>query len=1123
MQISAFENRLCRNLTKTILVMKFTAFLILAACLNVSANGYAQQVTLSSHDVSLKKVFKEIKKQTGYNFLFTSELIRKFDKIDVEVRKASIQQVLYQCLQGTQLAYTIVENTIVIKKKTEVPPPATIAVNLPDKIVKGRVTDESGKPLQGVSVVIKGSSNGTSTDANGDFQINIPDNSSRVLALSFVGMETQEVVIGKSSDLIISLHANTSKQQEVVVVGYGTQKKVNLTGSVSTVSADDLENRPITQASQALAGLAAGVTVIQGSGRPGSDGAAIQIRGLGTFSSAGNEPLVLIDGLASSMNDVDPNNIESISVLKDAASASIYGTRGANGVILIKTKRGQKGKLQVGYNNYIGWQKVTKTPDFLPSWQFATLRNEANENMGIGASYTEAEIEKFKSGSDPDNYPNVPHLKNLLNSGTGFQSNHNLNFMGGDERNAYLFSLSYLGQDGVVARNSYEKYNFLLNFDSKIKDNLVLRVNLSGYSSATNEPRHSLGDVTDMIAAAVREPSVFAGRKSDGTFGHQDTFSPEAWLASESFSKRRSKMFLGGVELAWELVKGLTISGKAGYNYSNNQYKNFTSTVTFDPTSTLGPNSLVVGNGDGALLTVQSLIQYTKKINRHNFTVLGGFSQETYQDNFNSAYRDNFPNNLLYQLNAGASSSMTNNGTGGEWALRSYFGRLNYSFRDKYLFEANARYDGTSRFPESGRWGLFPSFSAGWRLSEESFVKDNLTWIDNLKLRASWGKLGNQNIGNYPYQSFVTLGRDYTFGGSVVSGAAVTTLANKDITWESTQITDIGLDLSIFKGKLSLVLDYFDRKTSGILYNIAVSSTLGLSPSEVNAGGVKNTGFEVLLNWQTSIGPVKLAVVPNFSYTKNSVTELGSGLLKSINANNPSTGLFVNYSLGSIYGYETDGLFVDAGDISKYPKQPYVAAPGSIRYKDLSGPDGVPDGIVNADYDRKIIGSTLPKYTFGATLNAAFKNFYLSVLLQGLAGFEKQMTSYEAFAFYNAGQVQKWQADNRWTSSNPNPNAGYPAFTTTNANHGNTFVSTYWNRKGGFIRAKNIQIGYDFPKAITNKLKVNKLGLFISGQNLFTIDNFYQGWDPEMIQDNSFGPRFYPITSIYTFGLNVKF
>ncbi len=1122
LQIKAFVRLFMR--VSFLQIILLGSLISLGYAKDLSAQILEKKVTLDCKDMPLRKALLKIEKATGASFVYQSQLIPPKEKITLQTFNESLALVLRKILGPLVITYEVDGNQIILSKQNgndEVELEESVLVPSGSNevfavTITGKVTDELNTPLPGVNVLVKGTTMGTTTNSDGLYTLTVPDENS-ILVFSFIGYTTQELALGNQNEVNVTLQPDIKSLQEVVVVGYGTQKKVNLTGSVSSVSSTELENRPITQASQALAGLASGVTVSQGSGRPGNDGSSITIRGIGTFSAAGTGPLVLIDGLASSMNDVDPNNIKSISILKDAASASIYGTRAANGVILIETKRGQNGKLQVSYNSYVGWQKVTELPQFLESSEYAELKNEANVNMGQGKSYTDEEIVKFKSGSDPDNYPNVPHLKNLLTSGSGFQTNHNLSFMGGDEKNSYLFSLGYLHQDGIVTENKYDKYNLLLNFDSKIKDNLNLKVNLSGNSAATDEPRHYDGEMMHMIAFAVREPSIFAGKKSDGTYGYQDNYSPEAWLDSESFVNRKNKYFLGGTELSWEILKGLTLSGKAGYKYYNWTDNSFASSFIFNPNKTVGPNNLNVSSGDNSLLTLQSLLQYTKTLGNHNFAVLAGFSQEAYQENWTTGYRKDFPNNSLYELNAGSATGMSATGSGAESALRSYFGRLNYDFAGKYLFEANTRYDGTSRFPKKGRWGLFPSFSAGWRISEESFIKNNIAWIDNLKLRASWGKLGNQNIGNYPYQNVLRLGQNYSFGGNLASGAKLTTLANEDITWESTQVTDVGLELSVFEGKLSMVFDYFSKTTSDILYKISVSQVLGLDPSEVNAGEVKNTGFEVLLNYQASIGGFNIGVVPNFSYIKNEVTKIAS-VQKDI-----GKGLFVGQPLNAIYGYEADGLFVDADDVASYSTQPYSAQPGLVRYKDISGPDGIPDGQVDATYDRKVIGTTFPKYSFGATITADYNGFDFSLLLHGLGGFEKQMGSYQAFAFYNGGQIQQWQADNRWTEANPDRNAEYPKVTSLNMSAGTIQTSTYWNRNASFLRVKNLQIGYTLPGSMTSKLKISKLRVFVSGQNLFSLNHFYKGWDPEMYQNTGDNTPFYPITSVYTFGVNVKF
>src|SRR5690606_16381098 len=465
--------------------------------------------------------------------------------------------------------------------------------------ISGLVKNEKGEPMIAATVLIKGTNKSISTDQRGEFTLQYElSGSSDILSITFAGYKPVDLRIGDQTFFNIEMLPVTEGLEEVVVIGYGTEKKVNLTGAVSSVSEKDIENRPITQASQALAGLATGVTVSQGAGRPGNDGASIRIRGMGTFSGAGNDPLVLIDGLAASINDIDPNNIKSISVLKDAASASIYGTRAANGVILIETKKGSSGRLKVNYNNTLGVQKVTELPDFMSSVNYAELFNEANVNMGRALTYTDEEIEKFRSGVDRDNYPDVPHLKNLLTSGSGFQTNHNLGFSGGSDKSTYLFSLGYLNQDGIVAKNNYQRYNFLLNFTGEILDNLKLNVNINGNTAKTEEPKHFDGDMMHMIGFAVRQGPIYAGRKSDGTYGYQDNYSPEAWMSSESFINRANKFFLGGAELAWEIVPGLTWSGKAGYNYSSYTDNSFTSDFVFDENKKVGPNNLNVSSGD---------------------------------------------------------------------------------------------------------------------------------------------------------------------------------------------------------------------------------------------------------------------------------------------------------------------------------------------------------------------------------------------------------------------------------------------------------------------------------------------------------------------------------------------
>ena len=1106
--------KLNRNLAKALALIMLHCVIFALSTNTVYAQS---RISVPGNCKTVQQVMNSIEKQTGYTFFYNNTRVDVNRSINISAKKISLDNALRQLFDGTDITYKINGKSIVLVNddnvKTEgAPRDAGKGVK---HSIRGKVVDDKGESVIGSNIKVKGENIGCVTDINGNFALDADDNST--LEVSYVGYLTQIVPVKGRNRLNIVMKEDLQGLDEVVVVGYGTQKKINLTGAVTSVTDKALDSRPITQSSQALAGLASGVTVSLSQGNPGSDGASIRVRGQGTFSSAGSDPLVLVDGLSASLDDVDPDNIKTISVLKDAASAAIYGTRAANGVILIETKRGQKGSMQVRYNGYVGWQKATELPEYVDSWDYAAMRNEADVNQGKTATFSNAEITKFKDGSDPDNYPNVNHLKDLVTSGSGFQTGHNVSFSGGGEKYTYLLSLGYLHQDGIVAQNSYDKYNFQFNVDNQLTRTLHLKADISGYTGVQKEPR-SNDDFNTMIGYSVREPSIIAGRKSDGTYGYQDNYCPEGWMDSSSFTNNKSNQFMGGVEIEWNPFKNFYLSGKGGYKYYNYYNKDYVSELVYNANKTYTPNSLSVYNGWNSLVTLQALARYSYNINAHHFNFLAGVSQEEYKGDWGSGYRKNFPNDALYELNAASTTGQSATGSGTEWALRSFFGRINYSFLDRYLLELNARYDGTSRFPSDGRWGLFPSVSAGWRMSEESFIKDNASWIDNLKLRLSWGRLGNQNIGNYPYQNVLTLGRNYPYGNTMSSGAAVTTLANSKVSWETTEVTDLGLDFTIFNGKLDGIIDVYNKKTSDILYKIAASSILGLTPSEINAASVRNRGLEVTLNYRDKIGNVSFVVSPNFSYTKNEVTSLANGLNQDINS-----GLFVGESLGAIYGYVADGLFVDEADVKSYPTQPYSAEPGFVRYKDISGPDGVPDGKVDATYDRKVIGSTLPKYTYGLTLSAEYKNFDCSVLLSGMGGYKEQMGSYQAYAFYNSGSIQKWQVDNRWTADNPDRDAKYIKLTSLSMGAGTLQTSTYWLRNASFLRAKNIQVGYTLPKSLISNLGISQMRIYFSGQNLFCFKSFYTGWDPEMSYSTGDHPSFYPITSVYTFGLNIKF
>lgn len=990
-------------------------------------------------------------------------------------------------------------------------------------IVSGNVTDGDGSPLIGVSVQIKGSSAGVISDLDGRFAI-VADNG-EVLTFSYIGYNTKEITV-KGNSMNVVLDEDLKAIDEVVVVGYGTQKKVNLTGAVSSISSDDLADKPVMSTAQALAGLAPGLSVVSNSGKPGS-GATVKIRGTGTFSNAGTDPLVLIDGISGNIDDVDPNDIQSISLLKDAASAAIYGNRAANGVILIETKKGAQGKTSINYNFSLGWQKAAELPDFLPSWDYAAYYNMAMENMGLVNAYTDEEIQKFKDGSDPDNYPNVNHLKWLLESGSGFQHQHNLSIRGGNATTTYNMAIGYRMQNGLTAETSNERMTALLSLQSQLTKSLSLSLSVNAYNNKYKAPNGEPQSIDGIIGYSVREAPVYAGKKSDGSFGYQDNYSPEAWLAGESFVENISRNVSASASLKWQTpIDGLAVSGKAGLNYWTKYDKSYRAKTYFDDSKTVGPSTLSIWTANNTYTTLEALVNYEKLINRHSLKFLAGTSVEQSVNRGLEGSRNTFPNNYLYELGAGDASTAANNSTLEEYSLASFFGRVNYSFDDMYLLEVNLRYDGSSRFAEGNRWGLFPSVSAGWRISEEKFWKQSgiAGILDNLKLRVSYGVLGNQNIGVYPYQQTYDLGHNYPLGNpaTLVSGAYVSSYKNQDITWEKTAISNVGIDFGLLNSSLNGSIEYFYKYTSDILAPVEAAGIMGRSVGESNVGAVSNRGIEVNLSYNGHVGKdFRFSFSPNFTWVKNEVEKLSNGATEEINNNR-----IVGQPIGIIYGYKTDGLFVDQEEIDNAPEQLVGKSslkPGYVKYMDISGPDGVPDGKVDAQYDRTVLGSTTPKFYYGLTLTATYKGFDFSALLQGLGGYQRLIGSYMAYAFYNGGQIQRWQADNCWTTENPNKWAEYPRIETLNMNNTNLQTSDYWMRNASFLRVKNIQVGYTIPKQMTKRIGIDQIRVYFSGQNLFSFNSFYKGWDPENEIGTGDAPSYYPITAVYSFGLNLKF
>ena len=1098
--------------------MKLILLFVAISFFQLSAvESYAQnaKINLSLSDVTLEEAIKTIEANTQFVFFFSNSAVDMTKHVDLNVKNGNIKEVLNQILSSYK--YRIEDNKIVLLGEVQ-----------QDGKIWGVVSDAFG-PIAGANVVVKGTTNGTITDMDGRFSLDAPKGAK--LQISYIGYITKELTVDTKTDYVIELVEDSQALEEVVVVGYGTEKKVNVIGSIAQIGSEKLENRSTPQLSNVLTGQMAGVTVIQRSGRPGNSGGEIRVRGVGSFGGESNksDALVLIDGIPGKLNDVSSEDVESISVLKDASTAAIYGSRAANGVILVTTKTGKEGKVSVGYNGYVGFNTPTALPEFVDTWQYATLYNEA---VGREA-YTQEEIQKFRDGSDPDHYANARYLDEVF-SRKGLQTGHDVTINGGNAENKYMVSFGYLKQNGIVEKNDYQRYNARVNLINEILPGLKLTSRLSGVYGNRKEPMAPGGDDADnmlvLIQKALRFPGLTPTILSDGSFGAGRELhgTPAGWIKSDSFYENPEFSLNANVRLDYNPIKDLQLSAIGAYTYTNGEERTYRSTMKLSGDRVLGPSELKHKMGKTIYKTFQATAEYNKTIGGHTFGILAGYSWEQEDYRYVQGSRDKFPGNDLPYLNAGSPDNQKSEGTGNAWAIQSGFGRLRYNFNERYLFESTVRYDGSSRFPQSKKFGFFPSVAAGWRLSEENFFKENesLGFISNLKLKVSWGRLGNQNIGNYPYQSVYELGQNYPFGDTYTQGAAVTTAVDPTIKWEETETIDGGLEAVFWNGLLSVNASYFNRRTYDILYKPSgsVSTILGQKISEMNTGELKNFGWEFEVGHRNKIGDVSYNVNANLSIIKNKLTTLGVGNVEQLNGMvGNGSDLFIGYPIQMYYGYVSDGVFLDENDIKSWYDQSKVTPnpqPGDIRYKDISGPDGVPDGKIDPNYDRVYLGSRIPKFTFGLNLGVEYKGLDLSVLLQGVAGVTGMLDGFAGWAFRGDGNIQKWQAEGRFDPANPTRYPAYPRLEDlSNSTTPNIVTSDFWTQDASYIRLKNIQLGNTFPKKMLQAAKISNLRVYVQAENPLCWNKYKPGWDPEI---NTSG-NYYPILATYTFGVNFKF
>ncbi|MDQ3842626.1 MAG: TonB-dependent receptor, partial [Bacteroidota bacterium] len=1012
------------------------------------------------------------------------------------------------------------------------------------KTISGTVRDDKGQPMTGVSVLVKGSTTGVNTDAQGRFTITAPENST--LVFSSVGFSEKEIPISGRSSFDVQMGTAAAAMDEVVVVGYGTQRKANLTGSVSSVSGATLTNRPAPNAANLLQGRVSGLQVTQPSAEPGRDNPSFLIRGRGSFSGGtANAPLVLIDGVVGSLNNLSPDDIENVTVLKDAASASIYGSRAANGVILVTTRKGRRGQATVSYRVNVARHTAIGLPDLITnSAEYMEMYNAAAKRSGLSPTtyYPQAEIDKYRNATDRNQYPNFDAIDYWFRP--AWVTNHNLSVSGGGEKSTYNLSLNYLDQPAVLPWYKFKRYNALLNYSTQIGNAVTVGTIINGTYKDRREP-----PVTSQFMALTVYATgpLYGPYLPDGSgrvvtraynFEGRNRNVSEYPVMGEQFTKEYNLNAQAYMDV--KVLKGLTWSSKVAVNYTDEYFKmhqvpyNTYLLQERDPATgdyklfnPFGPDILGVTDQYTKVInpTLYSTLTYDTRIkNDHSLRVLAGYEQLSYRYQSLRARRVTSVAPALTELTGYSATGEavyffafpTNHprlpsiSAPFEWALQSVFGRVNYSYKDKYLLETNLRYDGTSKVSPEFRWGLFPSVSAGWLISEENFLRDKINWLSNLKLRASYGTLGNQDIGTYLYQNVFATNVAYPFGNTgPLQGAVVNEFRDQSLRWESTRIADVGFDLNIRRGLLGVSFDWFRKTTYNILATQPVPFSLGLNAPTFNNGKMRNQGVELELTHQNRIGEVTYGVNALFSTANNKVLAISV----------PSRGTTirdVGYPYDAHFLYVWDGIFqvedTVRGKVPRHQLNPNPK-PGDLKMKDVDG-----DGDVDAD-DRVVVKGAYPDFTYSFGLNAGYKGFSLNAFFQGVKGLQNRITGWGVDPFtQGTAPTPKWR--DAWTEQNRS--------NTLPAIYAGSYVgvtsyqgSTFYLQNASYLRLKNIVLSYTFPKAVFSRIKAKDLNVYVSADNLFTITKYEVG-DPERADISSNFPP-YPQTRILNIGLNVKF
>ncbi len=1125
-------------------IMRTTLFFLFISILCAQATtSYSQVYSLNFKSISIKEICNEIEKESDYIFVFSDDFDHTIDKkIDISVQTQQIEDVLNAMLTKTNFSYKILDKQIVIyESRNETATPSqvqatTIVQQQTKKQVSGNVTDATGESIIGANIVEVGTTNGTVTDIDGNFSLLVENNAT--LKITYIGYLEQVINTSGRNSFRIILQEDTKALDELVVIGYGTRQRKSITGAVDQVNSDMFEDRPVSNAVQALQGASANLIIQQKSMNPNDNNLSINIRGVSTMGN--NDPLIVIDGLISStntLNSINQNDIENISVLKDAGSAAIYGSRSANGVILVTTKKGSKqGKPVVRLSGLAGYQVPEILYQPVEGWQNAMYRNQANINAGSDPIYTPAQIRDLYDHQSEEYW----YFNKIMQK--GLQQNYNLNISGGSENTTYMVSAGYLNQESnFVGGFGLERYNFRSNLTTEY--NRFKITSLMAYNR--RDERTIAGGTGNTIINSSRIPPYYYYRfEQDGKYLINDIIGDDNTLAKlkeGGYEQKDEDNFIGSLNIDYSLTEGLTAKGLLGIDLT--QHHRFRRDIMVPlysrndletPVVNINPNRMTEDyNNKRYTLSTQFLLDYEKRFNEdHLFTGLLGVSNESYTfrgSRIAWLFTDpdlGLPTTDDAEQDTGNKNSIDDTD---QTSISSLFGRLGYNYRDRYYGDLSFRYDGSSKFAAENRWGFFPSFSGAWRISEEYFMEDYRDRVGDLKLRSSYGVLGNQNVDNYSYQTVYQMyTNSYVFNNMPVPGTGFT-YGNPDLTWEKSGNFNIGIDAGFLNNDLYVSLDYFNKRTWDILLAPEVSSVFGSSAARENAGEMRNHGWEATVNYRLQTGEFNHRFNLNISDSKNEVTDFGGK--ERIDQNDQLYKLIrEGEALGSYFGYKTDGYFQNQDEIanSALPVGAIVQ-PGDVKYVDQNG-----DEVID-EKDRVVLGNAFPRYTFGFNYDLSYKNIDFSILFQGVGKRDMYIRGelIEPFHSNYSYAIYQHQLD-FWTPTNPDarwPRLVAPSSPSSSNNWGRAGTDIYL-LDGAYVRIKNIQLGYTLPKALTNRLGMQKLRISANAQNPLTLtrNSFI---DPESSEfGNNMGgiggvgansARNYPTLVYYGIGLDIEF